>query len=68
MAAGKTRSTFLVLTASHKVPSLASRMIYIHIPEKYDATGFLLLAKSGMPVRLPTGQYLWSGGGAYQSC
>jgi len=50
MAAGKTRSTFLVLTASHKVPSLASRMIYIHIPEKYDATGFLLLAKSGMPV------------------
>jgi len=46
MAAGKTRSTFLVLTASHKVPSLASRMIYIHIPEKYDATGFLLLAKS----------------------
>lgn len=25
-------------------------MTYIHIPEKYDARGFLLLAKSGVPV------------------
>jgi len=25
-------------------------MIYIQIPEKYDARGFLLLAKSGAPV------------------
>jgi len=25
-------------------------MIYIQIPEKFDARGFLLLAKSGIPV------------------
>jgi hypothetical protein len=25
-------------------------MIYVQIPEKYDAKGFLLLAKSGTPV------------------
>ena len=25
-------------------------MIYIHIPEKYDARGFLVLAKSGTSV------------------
>jgi len=25
-------------------------MTYIQIPEKYDARGFLLLAKSGIPV------------------
>jgi hypothetical protein len=25
-------------------------MTYIHIPEKYDAKGFLLLAKSGVQV------------------
>jgi hypothetical protein len=25
-------------------------MTYIQIPEKYDARGFLLLAKSGVPV------------------
>ena len=25
-------------------------MLYVQIPEKYDARGFLLLAKSGAPV------------------
>lgn len=33
-------------------------MTYIHIPEQYDARGFLLLAKSGAPVRcLPDNTY-----------
>ncbi len=33
-------------------------MTYIHIPEKYDAQGFLLLAKSGVPVNcLPDNTY-----------
>ena len=26
------------------------RMIYVQLPEKHDAKGFLLLAKSGAPV------------------
>ena len=50
IGAEKPRGAFLVLTSNHKVPSLASRMTYIYIPEKYDAQGFLLLAKSGVPV------------------
>ena len=33
-------------------------MLYIQIPEKYDARGFLLLAKSGIPVScLPRNVY-----------
>jgi hypothetical protein len=33
-------------------------MMYIHIPEKYDAKGFLLLAKSGEPLScLPDNVY-----------
>jgi hypothetical protein len=33
-------------------------MLYIQIPEKYDARGFLLLAKSGLPVScLPRNVY-----------
>ena len=40
----------LALTWEHKDPSLAIHMIYIQIPEKCDARGFLLLAKSGTSV------------------
>lgn len=33
-------------------------MIYIRIPERHDAAGFLLLAKSGVPVScLPENSY-----------
>jgi hypothetical protein len=31
-------------------PYLHIQMIYVRIPEKHDAKGFLLLAKSGAPV------------------
>jgi len=31
-------------------PYLEIHMIYVQIPEKHDARGFLLLAKSGAPV------------------
>mgnify|MGYP001277013132 FL=1 len=33
-------------------------MIYVQLPEKHDANGFLLLAKSGLPVScLPDNTY-----------
>jgi hypothetical protein len=43
----------LCLTRLNDAPNVASRgfgMIYIQIPEKQDAKGFLILAKSGFPV------------------
>ncbi len=41
-------ATFLDILAQSPYPQL--RMIYVRIPEKHDAKGFLLLAKSGSPV------------------
>ena len=38
------------LTLQTKAPIFAFKMIYVQIPEKHDAKGFLLLAKSGAPV------------------
>ena|SRR3972149_2914536 len=48
--------TFLDILTQSSYPPL--RMIYVRIPEKHDAKGFLLLAKSGAPVScLPDNTY-----------
>ncbi len=38
------------MTIGNQSPYFYFPMIYIQIPERHDARGFLLLAKSGVPV------------------
>ena len=39
-----------MLDITKQSPYFEIHMIYVQIPEKHDAKGFLLLAKSGAPV------------------